>query len=120
MLIKIQPDRGKVLKEMRADALRAWETGEYQGEVLGFANLKLLFDVFTPNRWTLIETLQRTGPSSLRGLSRALGRDVKRVHEDANILLTEGIIERTDDNKLFVPFSSIKIEAEFKAPSAAA
>src|SRR5665213_3400905 len=81
--------------------------GGYQGEEYSFANLPLLLATFTPNRWKLIQKLQEIGPSSLRGLARALGRDVKRVHEDAAALIEEGIIERNEQNKLVVPFANI-------------
>lgn len=94
--------------------------GEYQGEYRSFETLPQLFEVFTSRRWTLLYELKRLGPSTLRGLARALGRDVKRVHEDADILLKEGIIERNEDKKLFVPFAEIKIEATLTAPGTAA
>ena len=61
-------------------------------------------------RWILIEKLQQLGPSSLRGLARAVDRDVKRVHEDVAALLEDGIIERNEQKKLFVPFASVRIE----------
>ena len=83
----------------------------YQGEVQSFRTLPLLLSVFSPRRWELILELQKLGSSSLRGLARALDRDVKRVHEDADVLLEEGIIERDADKKLFVPFKQIRIEA---------
>lgn len=86
--------------------------GGYQGEFYSFATLSLLFSVFTPKRWELITRLQQLGPSSLRGLARALDRDVKRVHEDAGVLLEEGVIERNAKGKLFVPFAHIHIEAD--------
>lgn len=83
----------------------------YQGEEHSFTSLPLLLSVFSPKRWELILELQKLGPSTLRGLARALGRDVKRVHEDADVLLKEGIIERDADKKLFVPFKQIRLEA---------
>lgn len=82
----------------------------YQGEVRSFRTLPLLLSVFSPKRWDMIIELQKLGPSTVRGLARAVGRDVKRVHEDANVLLEEGIIERDADRKLFVPFRQIRLE----------
>ncbi|MGN6102037.1 MAG: HVO_A0114 family putative DNA-binding protein, partial [Devosia sp.] len=92
----------------------------YQGEFQGFASMEQLFEVLTPKRWALIQKLQAIGPSSLRGLARALGRDVKRVHADAAALLGEGIIERNAEGRLFVPFETIRIDIELKAPPAKA
>jgi predicted transcriptional regulator len=98
------------------EAAKRIDAGEgYQGEARSFETMPLLLAVFSPKRWELIIELQRLGPSTLRGLARALGRDVKRVHEDANLLLEEGIIERDATNKLLVPFKQIRLEAEFFA-----
>lgn len=96
--------------EERAVAKRIDAGGDYQGEVHSFASIELLFESLTPKRWALISKLKQLGPSSLRGLARALGRDVKRVHEDAAFLLDEGIIERGADKKLFVPYADIRVE----------
>jgi predicted transcriptional regulator len=114
MRIKVEPDTRKVIEETKASALRAFKTGEYQGEVRGFSSLAQLFEVFTPKRWTLIETLQKVGPTSLRGLARALHRDVKRVHDDVRVLLEEGVIERDKDGKLIVPFVSVTFDATIR------
>ena len=53
--------------------------------------------------------------NSLRARSRE--RDVKRVHEDAAVLLDWGLIERTPNVKLHVPYD--KIHAEFDLLAAA-
>ena len=95
-------------------ARQAFETGEYQGEYRVYSKPSQLFEVLPPKRWALIVKLAEIGPSSLRGLARALSRDVKRVHEDAAVLLKEGIIERDEQSRLFVPFASIRIQAELK------
>ena len=119
MTIGIETDDRRAIDEMKESALRAFETGEYQGEQHTFATLTQLFETFSPKRWELIQKLQTLGPSSLRGLARALGRDVKRVHEDAAALLAEGIIERNDEKKLFVPFDSFHIKVDLKTSAAA-
>jgi predicted transcriptional regulator len=110
---------GDFFDEAHAAAGRIDAGNGYQGETYSFASLPLLFQVFTPRRWELIQRLQAIGPVSLRSLARALGRDVKRVHEDVALLLEEGIIERDTDKKLCVPFATITIEAHLTAPAAA-
>ncbi|WP_446651708.1 HVO_A0114 family putative DNA-binding protein [Agrobacterium cavarae] len=47
----------------------------------------------------MIEQLQKIGPSSIRGIARAVERDVKRVHEDTSALLEWGIFEQIGDGK---------------------
>ena len=118
LTILIEPDDRVAEERMRENFIRAFETGEYQGESRSFATLSQLFALFTANRWQAMEKLQEIGPSSLRGLARALGRDVKRVHEDVDRLIEEGLIERTDDKKIYVPFEEIRFEASLKIKAA--
>jgi predicted transcriptional regulator len=103
----------------RAAGKRIDAGGGYEGEEYSFATLPLLLETFSPNRWTLIQMLQSTGPSTLRGLSRALHRDVKRVHGDVAVLLEKGIVERNDSGKLYVPYDRVHIDVELRAPAAA-
>ncbi len=97
--------------------LAAWKTGEYQGEHFDFESPAALFRVLTPKRWELIECLQKAGPLGVRALARALDRDVKRVHDDAAAMIEVGMIEKTPDGKLVVPFDEIR--ADFVMRSAA-
>ena len=61
------------------------------------------------------EHLQGLGAVSLRGLARALGRDVKRVHEDVRILLDWGLVEWTPVRKLVVPYDVIHADFVLRA-----
>ncbi|QPC85468.1 transcriptional regulator [Mesorhizobium sp. NBSH29] len=73
-----------------------------------------LFAVLTPKRWELIEHLQEIGPSSMRGLARALSRDIRRVHDDVAALLEWGIVESTGA-KIWVPFDVIHADFDLRA-----
>lgn len=108
---------GDSLEALRAGFLSAWNTGEYAGEHFDFESPAALFRVLTPKRWDLIECLQKTGPLGVRALARALGRDVKRVHDDASAMIEVGMVEKTPDGKLSVPFGEIR--ADFVMKSAA-
>ena len=105
------------LKAVRAGFLSAWSSGKYKGEHFDFESPAALFRVLTPKRWELIECLQGTGPLGVRALARALGRDVKRVHEDASAMIEVGMVEKTAEGKLVVPFDQIR--ADFVMKSAA-
>lgn len=118
LTIRIEADDKVAAERMNQSVLQAFETGEYQGESRSFASLPQLFNVFSANRWQAIETLQELGPSSLRGLARALGRDVKRVHEDVDRLIEEGLIERSESKQIYVPFEEIRFEASLKIKAA--
>jgi predicted transcriptional regulator len=69
-----------------------------------------LLKVLTPNRWDLLRTLRSNGPSSIRALSQALGRDYRGVHADVGILLKAGLIERKASGAIHVPWSRITAE----------
>jgi len=51
----------------------------------------------------------------VRELARAVGRDVKRVHEDVTILAELGLLERTEGGGLICPYSSMHIDMYMKA-----
>jgi predicted transcriptional regulator len=113
--IQIRKDDDAVLREAGVGFVDAWRTGQSKSDLFTFASPAQLFSVLTPKRWALIERLQAIGPASLRGLARELGRDVKRVHEDVAILLGWGLVERTDDRKIIVPYGIIHADFDLSA-----
>jgi predicted transcriptional regulator len=113
--IRIQKDDAAVLREAGAAFADVWRKGKPAPDLFTFSSPAQLFSVLSPRRWALIERLQRIGAVSLRGLARDLGRDVKRVHEDVAILLDWGLIERTDDRKIIVPYSVIHADFDLHA-----
>ena len=116
-LIEVRSDTKAVLQEMRQSFKQAWTGGGAANPIttISFSNASQLFAVFTPKRWELIEQLQRLGPSSIRGLTRELGRDVRRVHDDITVLVEWRIVERNDEGKVFVPYDVIHIGFDLKA-----
>lgn len=115
--IQIRKDDEAILNDAGSAFVEAWRTGKSGSDLFTFSSPAQLFSVLSPRRWTLIERLQGVGAVSLRGLARELGRDVKRVHEDVAILLDWGLIKRTDDRKLVVPYGVI--HADFNLSAAA-
>lgn len=115
--IEIRKGDDVIVQDAGDAFVRAWRTGRSASDLFTFSSPAQLFSVLSPRRWTLIERLQGLGAMSLRGLARELARDVKRVHEDVAILLEWGLIERTEDRKLIVPYSVI--HADFNLSAAA-
>ena len=113
--IRIRRDTDAVLKEMGTRFVKAWKSGKPAGDVLTFESPAALFRALTPKRWELIECLQGLGPSSVRGLARALDRDVKRVHEDVMALIGHGLIARTDDGRVRVPYDVIHADFDLRS-----
>jgi predicted transcriptional regulator len=77
---------------------------------ISFESMEGLLRVLTPNRWMLLRTLRAAGPSSIRGLAKALGRDYRGVHADVAVLLDAGLIARDEENLISVPWSRITAE----------
>jgi predicted transcriptional regulator len=115
--ISAERDTRKILREMAEDFRLAWHSGEPSDPLatLTFSSPAQLFSVITPKRWELIEKLQALGPSSVRGLARALGRDIRRVHDDVMAMIDWGLVERDDDGKVLVPYDVIHADFDLRA-----
>lgn len=99
---------------------RAAQQAGYQGETLNFESPGAFFARLSERRWALLNALQAAGPLSQRELARRLGRDVKRVHEDAHALLDLGLIERDATGALCCPFADIHVDMHLQPPAVAA
>jgi len=113
--IRIRRDTQTALKEMGERFVKTWKTGKWDGDLLQFESPAALFRVLTAKRWELIERLQTTGPTTVRGLARELDRDVKRVHEDVSTLINHGLVVRTTDRKICVPYDVIHADFDLRA-----
>jgi predicted transcriptional regulator len=113
--IRISRNTPAALAEMAGSFINTWKGERSDTAVFDFESPKALFTVLTPKRWEMIEQLQALGEVSLRALARSLDRDVKRIHEDAAVLLEYGLIERTESGKLHVPYETIHTEFDIHA-----
>lgn len=84
-------------------------------ELLLFEDMQTLLRALTAERWRLLEVLKDCGPESVRGLSRRLGRDYKNVHGDVRILEAIGLLERSDEGRLLVPWDAVVAELRLAA-----
>jgi predicted transcriptional regulator len=78
--------------------------------VLTVSSLPLLLKTLSPARWVLLELLRRAGPMSIYELSKRLSRNYKNVHTDVTQLAALGVIERTSDNRVLVPWDVLRAE----------
>ena len=78
--------------------------------VLSLADLPLLLRTLTPARWALLERLREAGPLSIYELAKRLGRDYKNVHTDVTALVKIGLVERSDDALVRVPWDIVRAE----------
>ena len=92
------------------DAWKVAERGETVQEKhrLYFENLEVLLKTLTPGRWLLLKKLHANGPMSIRALAKDLGRDYKNVHTDVRRLENIGLIGRTKNAKIKVPWDIVE------------
>jgi predicted transcriptional regulator len=72
-----------------------------------FVSWSALASVMTDKRYELLRHLHQRPAESVRALSREIGRDFKRVHEDVKALEAVGFIERSD-GKLHADYDAIR------------
>lgn len=115
--IRRDQDTKAALSTMGENFVKAWNSGKASDPIatFTFSSPAQLFTVFSPKRWELIEHLQKIGPQSVRGLARSLERDGKRVHEDVTGLIEWGIVERTEDGKVCVPYDVLHADFDLRA-----
>ena len=111
LTVTINPDWRASL---RAAARGAFAADAYQGETLNFETPAAFFARLTEKRWAMLHALQGAGEVAVRELARRLGRDVKRVHEDAGVLVELGLIERTERGGLVCPFDDIHVDMHLR------
>ncbi len=111
LTVTINPDWRASL---RAAARGAFAADAYQGETLNFETPAAFFARLTEKRWAMLHALQGAGEVAVRELARRLGRDVKRVHEDAGALVELGLIERTERGGLVCPFDDIHVDMHLR------
>ena len=91
----------------------AWKLAECEEMVqekhrLHFENLEVLLKTLTPGRWALLKKLRGNGPKSIRALAKDLERDYKNVYTDVRCLEKIGLIGRTKNDRVKVPWDIVE------------
>jgi len=76
---------------------------------LSFESARALFTELTPARIDLLEVLRRCGPCSVYALAKEAGRNYSNVHTDIAKLEAHGLVRRTPEDTVFLPFESVEI-----------
>ena len=100
--------RGAAIRSARQQ-LAGTRRGQPPDFHLSFESARTLFSEFTPARVDLLDTLRRVGPSSVYALAKAAERNYSNVHSDVARLEELGLVERTEDGSVSVPFDSVEI-----------
>lgn len=84
--------------------------GKPQGRFYSFSDYGQMVKTLTPKRKQILSALCGREPMTVRGVARLVGRDVKAVHADLKALRLVGLIDRTGDGKLELPYDEIHFE----------
>ncbi len=98
----------------------AWKRAERDDKLeaehrLDFESLETLLKTLTPGRWGLLKELRKKGPMSILALARELKRDYKNIHTDIRRLESVGLVSRTRDEKVQVPWDIIEARLRLAA-----
>jgi predicted transcriptional regulator len=111
-VIGIAP-RGSVFTAAR-EQLKVAEANPYFGADyhLSFESARTLFSELTPARIELLERLRQCGPCSVYALAKTVERNYSNVHTDIGKLEEHGLVRRTPEDGVFVPFESVEIHLD--------
>ncbi len=100
--------KGSVFKAAR-EQIAGSKSGRAPDYCLSFESARMLFAELTPARLDLLNTLRAMGPASVYALAKSAGRNYSNVHADIARLVDLGLVERTDDDMVLVPFDAVEI-----------
>lgn len=103
--------RGAVF-DTAAAQIAAAESGAEADYRLYFESARTLFSELTPARIELLDTLRRQGACSVYALAKAAGRNYSNVHADVTALEVLGLVRRTGDGAVEMPFEAVEIRLD--------
>jgi predicted transcriptional regulator len=111
--------RIETLEETLARATGTWKSAEAGQEVvadesLAFASWDMMHRVLAPKRLEILRAMSGQGPISMREVARRVERDFKGVHADVELLLRNGVIDKTNGGIVF-PYDRIHVEFDIEA-----
>ena len=109
--------KARALSAARALDRGGRTSGDYH---LGFESAAKLFAELTPARMALLESLKALGPVSIYALAKHTKRNYSNVHRDCAALEGHGLVEKDAEDRVFVPWSEVRINVAFGGEKKAA
>ena len=100
--------KGSVFNAVREQVAQT-KRGRAPDYRLSFESARSLFAELTPARLDLLITLRGMGESSVNALAKTAERNYSNVHADIGRLIDLGLVERTEDDTVTVPFDAVEI-----------
>ena len=106
--------------ERRADIVRAWKTGKPEAAArLDFDSLEGAWKLLNTKRWRILRAMAGQGPLAIREIARRVGRDVRAVHSDVRALHLSGVIDKTPEGQMILPYEVIRLDFTLDTQKAA-
>jgi len=121
-VLRITSDSDEAHRRDALDRLDRWEAGEEVPHVINFENPSDLRALLTDRRVELLRSLITERPDSIRQLAERLGRDVKSVHNDLQVLAEYDVVNFEQAGRAkrpFVPYDSIEVSLEISTSNPA-
>ncbi len=110
----------QTVEQRDAAIIKAWKTGKPAPAArLDFRNLEDALHLLTEKRWHILKEMTGAGPLAIREIARRMKRDVRAVHSDITQLYRNGVIDKTEDGKMILPYEVIRLDFTFDARKAA-
>ncbi len=106
--------------QRRADIVRAWKTGKPEVAArLDFDSLEGAWKLLNTKRWVILRAMAGQGPLAIREIARRVARDVRAVHSDVRALHLSGVIDKTPEGKMVLPYDVIRLDFTLDTQKAA-
>jgi predicted transcriptional regulator len=106
--------------QRRSDIVRAWKSGKPEVAArLDFESLEGAWKLLNAKRWAILRAMAGQGPLAIREIARRVGRDVRAVHRDVRSLHLSGVIDKTPEGKMILPYQVIRLDFTLDTQQAA-
>jgi predicted transcriptional regulator len=88
--------------------------GEAQGEFISFESGHALLDTLNANRWEILQVLAGRGWIDVAGLRSVVGRCLRDVQADVDILRARGVVEADASQRVMFPYDRVCVRFEWE------
>ncbi|MFA7242752.1 MAG: hypothetical protein WC091_21815 [Sulfuricellaceae bacterium] len=90
----------------RADAGEDLPEADYH---LGFPDAAHLLSELPPRRLDTLRAIKSLGPVSVYAVAKSLARNYSNIHTDVQKLLEHGLVEKTEDGRIYMPWEDVVV-----------
>lgn len=76
---------------------------------LGFPDAARLLSELPPRRLDTLRAIKSLGPVSVYAVAKSLARNYSNVHADVQKLLEHGLVKKTEDGRIYMPWEDVVV-----------